>query len=286
MSFIDASIQKIAGVVQSDYVRWETASKRGLFQSLDPRIKVLFMIYFIVLVSLMKSVYAELGMALFIMMLIGLSRLNLFHMYKRIIGLAFFFGFLIALPSAFNVITRGEIIIPVASLSASYKFWIYSIPREIGLTREGCHGVALLTLRVMNSVGISLLVIHTTPFFEIIRALKVVKVPDTFLMVIILSYKFIFIFSKTVEEIYLAMKSRLAGPVNSAAIRELVAGRIYFLFKKSQMRYEETCLAMEARGFSGEMTLYSYRTFTVKDAAAGLALAAAGILLMVLQRIT
>ena len=283
MTFIDKSIQKIAGVIQSDYVRWETAEKKGLFQGLDPRIKIVFMIYYIALISLMKSVYAEMAMSFFIMALILLSRLNFIYLYRRIIGFAFLFGFLIAAPSAFNVITRGDIIIPLINLAAPRSFWIYSIPREIGLTREGCLGVAMLTLRVMNSVGISLLVMHTTPFFEIIRALKVVRVPGTLLMVIILSYKFIFIFSKTVEEIYLAMKSRLLGPVDTATLRELIAGRIYFLFKKSQMRYEETCLAMQARGFAGEVMLYSFRRLSARDAAAGLVLAAAGASLMALQ---
>ncbi len=283
MTFIDASIQKIAGVIQSDFVRWETAEKKGLFQGLDPRLKVVFLICFIVIVSLLNSIRAELGMAIFILALIMLSRLNVYHIYKRIIGFAFLFGFLIALPSAFNVITRGEIIIPVAELAAPHSFWIYYLPREIGITREGCRVVAMLTLRVMNSVGISILVVYTTPFFEIIRALKVIRVPDTLLMVIILSYKFIFIYSKTVEEIYLAMKSRLAGPVDSGTIRELVAGRIYFIFKKSQARYEETFRAMQARAFSGEMTLYSYRSFSARDAAAGLFLAAAGIFFMALR---
>ena len=258
------------------YVYWEMAEKDGLFQRLDPRVKVMFMAYFIVIVSLMRSLYAEMAITAFIFMLIALSRLNIFYMYKRIIGFALFFGFLIALPSAFNVITRGEIILPVATLSRSYQFWIYHIPKDNGITGEGAFGVAMLTLRVANSIGISLLVIHTTPFFEIIRALKVFRVPDTFLMIIILTYKYIFIFSRTVEDMYLAMKSRLAGAADSATVRELIAGRIFFLFKKSQMRYEETYRAMMSRGFTGDIELYSFRTFTARDAAACVFLAAAG----------
>jgi len=276
VTFIDKTIRSIAGVIKSSYVYWEMAEKDGLFQRLDPRVKVMFMAYFIVIVSLMRSLYAEMAITAFIFMLIALSRLNIFYMYKRIIGFALFFGFLIALPSAFNVITRGEIILPVATLSRSYQFWIYHIPKDIGITGEGAFGVAMLTLRVANSIGISLLVIHTTPFFEIIRALKVFRVPDTFLMIIILTYKYIFIFSRTVEDMYLAMKSRLAGAADSATVRELIAGRIFFLFKKSQMRYEETYRAMMSRGFTGDIELYSFRTFTARDAAACVFLAAAG----------
>jgi cobalt ECF transporter T component CbiQ len=283
MSFIDRTIKKIADIIKSSYVYWETAGKNGLFQKLDPRLKVVFMIYMIVIISLLRSVYVECAIAIFIFMLIILSRLNIIRLYTRIIGFAFFFGFLIALPSAFSVITGGEIILPVATLSRDYQFWIYSIPKHIGITREGVFGVAMLTLRVANSLGISLLIIHTTPFFEIIRALKVFRVPDTFLMIIILTYKYIFIFSRTVEDMYLAMKSRLAGPVDSGTMRGLIAGRIFFIFKKSQMRYEDTYRAMVGRGFSGDVALYNFRAFTPMDAAAGLALGAAGIIFLVLQ---
>jgi len=280
LAVIDKTIQSIAGIIRSSYVYWEMAGKNGLFQKLDPRVKVVFLFYFIVIVSLLRSLYAELAIAAIIFMLIALSRLNILYMYKRVLGFAFFFGFLIALPSAFNVITRGDVILPVATLSRSYQFWIYFIPKEIGITREGAFGVAMLTLRVANSLGISLLVIHTTPFFEIIRALKVFRVPDTFLMIIILTYKYIFIFSKTVEDMYLAMKSRLAGAADSATVRQLVAGRIYFIFKKSQMRYEETYRAMVSRGFTGDIELYSFRVFTARDAVSGFVLAAAGAAVM------
>lgn len=283
MTFIDKSINQIADIIKTSYVYWETAGKSGLFQRLDPRVKIVFMLFFVILVSMLRSIGVELVISFFLMILIALSRLDMLHLYRRIIGFAFFFGFLIAVPSAFNIITSGEIVVPVATLSRSYHWWIYTIPAEIGMTREGLFGVAMLTLRVMNSVSITLLVIYTTPFFEIIRALKVFRVPDTFLMIIILTYKYIFIFSKTVEDMYRAMKARLAGPVDGATIRGILAGRIFFLFKKSQMQYEETYRAMLCRGFSGDVMLVSSRKLTVRDAAAGALFALAGMLFIMMQ---
>src|SRR5208337_1879708 len=133
-------MRKIARIIKSNYVYWESAGKRGLFQRLDPRLKVIFLIYFIVIISVLRGIYAELAMTVFIFILICLSRLNIFFIYKRIIVFAFFFGFLVALPSVFNVITAGEVILPVATLSGPRQFWIYTIPQEIGITREGCFG--------------------------------------------------------------------------------------------------------------------------------------------------
>lgn len=277
MTFIDKSIKKIAGVVRSGYIQWDTAEKNGLFQRLDPRVKVIFLLCFIIIISLLKNIYAEIALAIFTFASIVLSRLNILYLYKRILFFTFFFGFLIALPSAFNVITRGEIILPVAMLDKPYRFWIYAIPQEIGITREGWFGVCMLSMRVMNSLALSLLVMHTTPFFDIIRGLKVIRIPDAFLMIIILSYKYIFILSKTVEDMYLAMKSRLVGRIDSETVRGLVAGRIFFIFITSRLRYEETYKAMLGRGFSGEINLVNFRGFTKLDLAAGLIFAAAGI---------
>lgn len=283
MTFIDKSITQIAGIIKSSYVYWDTAETDGLFQRLDPRVKIIFLLFFIVLVSMLRSIRAELAITVFLAALIALSRLNLLHLYRRIVGFALFFGLLVALPSAVNIVTPGEVVLPLATLSRSYHWWIYTIPAEIGITREGLFGVSMLTLRVMNSVSITLLVIYTTPFFEIIRALKVFRVPDTFLMIIILTYKYIFIFSKTVEDMYRAMKARLAGPVDGATIRGLLAGRIFFIFKRSQIQYEETYRAMLCRGFSGDVTLVSFRKLTGRDAIAGAVFICVGALFIVME---
>ncbi|OHD63696.1 MAG: cobalt ECF transporter T component CbiQ [Spirochaetes bacterium RBG_13_51_14] len=283
MNFIDASLKKIAEVIKNAYVHWETAERNGFMQRLDPRLKVLFLLYCAVIISLIKKLPAQGAVAVFLLILILLSRLDAWRLYRRIAIFAFLFGFLVALPSAFNIITPGRIILHVASLSRAYRFWIYEIPQQIGITAEGSFGVAMLFLRVANSLTAALLIIHTTPFFEIIRALKVFRVPDVFIMTIILSYKYIFIFSRSVEDMYLAMKSRLAVPINRSAARDLVAGRIFFVFKKSWLRYEDTCRAMTARGFTGEIMLYHFRNFSAADAAAGVLFILAGAFFLLLQ---
>jgi energy-coupling factor transporter transmembrane protein EcfT len=100
-------------------------------------------------------------------------------------------------------------------------------------------------------------------------------------MIIILSYNYIFILSKTVEDMYLAMKSRMVGRIDSETVRELVAGRIFFIFITSRLRYEETYKAMLGRGFSGEINLVNFRGFTKLDIAAGLIFATIGVALII-----
>lgn len=280
MSFIDNGISHLGKVIKTGYIQWEFASKDGLFQRLDARIKVLFLIFFIIIVSLKRDILPEIIIALFVFGLTAISRLNLLDFYKKVIPLVFIFGFLIALPSAFNVITKGEVILPVIHLSRSYDFWIYHVPETIGITREGISGVAILTLRVLNSIALSFLILYTTPFSEIIRALKVFRAPDAILMIITLTYKYIFIFAKTVEGMHLAKKSRMSGEATNTEARKWIAGRIAFMFRKTQQRCEEVFKAMLGRGFSDTIKLYGFRKMDSIDWTAGFFLFFAGVIFL------
>jgi cobalt ECF transporter T component CbiQ len=280
MSFIDSGISHLGRVIKTGYIQWELSSKNGFFQRLDARIKVLFLVFFIIIVSLKREILPEIIIAFFVFGLTAISRLNLFNFYKKVIPLGFIFGFLIALPSAFNVITKGEVILPVIHLSKSYDFWIYHVPETIGITRQGISGVAMLTLRVLNSIALSFLILYTTPFSEIIRALKVFRVPDAVLMIIGLTYKYIFIFAKTVEDMYLAKKSRTAIKINNCDARNWTAGRIAFMFKKTQQRCEDVFKAMLGRGFSDTIKLYGFRKLDGMDWIAGFFLFFAGVIFL------
>jgi len=275
--FIEKGVHNLANVIKTGYVQWETAVQDHFFQKIDARIKVLFLLFFVIIVSLKKDILSEILIGIFIFVLMLISRLNLFRLYKRVLFLGFIFGFLVALPSALNLITRGEIILPVLHLTRPYSFWVYRIPAEIGFTREGMYGVTMLTLRVVNSLSLSFFVLYTTTFPEIIKALKVLRIPDGFLMIITLTYKYIFIFARTVEDMHLAVKSRLVRQVRNAEAKRWIAGRMVFVFKKTQLRCEEIFKAMLGRGFSDDIRIYGVRKLQTRDWAVGVAFSLVGM---------
>jgi cobalt/nickel transport system permease protein len=280
--FLERGIDHLASVIKEGYAQWEFSSQNGFFQKIDARVKVLFLLFFILIVSLKKDVLPETYIWVFVFVLTLFSRLNIKKVYKRVLLLSSLFGFLIALPSAFNVITKGEIILHFIKLSRPYNFWIYHIPADIGITRGGIYGVAMLTMRVMNSLSLSFLVLNTTPFHEIIRALKVLKVPDSFLIIITLCYKYIFILSKTVEDIHLAKKSRIVRELSSTEAREWITGRMAFIFRKTRLRCEEVFKAMIGRGFSDTIKFYGFRKMRMVDWGAATFLFFAGILFLLI----
>ncbi len=280
--FIDRAIGHISGIIKSSYVQWDLASRNGLFQRLDPRVKVFFLIFFIVIVSIKESTLPELCIAAMLFACVALSRISLLAFYRRVLVIGFFFGFLIALPSALNIFSGGDVIVPLLRFSGERQFLIYRIPATVGFTMEGLTGLLLLTLRVLNSLTLTFLLLFTTPFTDIIKALKTYRVPDTVLLIITLTYKYMLTFARTIEDIHLAKKSRMAGSVSGAEMRRWLAGRMAFLFRKSQMRFEEVYKAMQGRGFSGTIEVYAFRKLSSLDWVAGLLFLSSGIILIIL----
>jgi cobalt ECF transporter T component CbiQ len=264
-----------ASVLRAGFIQWDTARRRGFFQGLDARVKVVFLVAFVVLVSAKRTLLSGGGAALLLFALAAGSRIELGAHYRRIALLTVLFGFLLGLPSALNLITPGRVVLPVAHFGESRALGPWTVPREVGFTAEGLRHVALLSLRVMNSLAVSLLVFATTPFTEFVRALRVFRVPGIFLLTLTLAYRYIFIFTTTVYDMHLAKKSRLAGPEQGREARRWVAGRIAFLFQKSQQRCEEVFRAMLARGLADTFRGRAFSPLSLHDrlSAAGLLLA-------------
>lgn len=278
--FLEKGIEHLAGIIKIAYAQWNAASEEGFFQKIDARIKLLFLFFFMIIISLKKDVESEIWIGLIVLLLMALSRLNLLHLYKRILSFGMVFGFLVALPSALNLFKEGEILLPFLSFSRSYQLWIYSIPETIGFTREGVYGLVMITLRVVNSLSLTFLLLYTTPFPEIIRALKLFRVPDTILIIITLSYKYLFLFSKTVEEMHLAKKSRLLKEPKTKEARIWLAGRMAFLFRKTRLRADEVLQAMVSRGFSDTIKVYQITTLQPRDWVAGFSFLFIGCLIL------
>lgn len=266
---LEKGVHHLAELVQDGYAQWEGSRRDGLLQGIDPRIKVLFLAFFLVLVSLKRSVEPQLGIFLIIVLLVVASRLDFISFYRRICWLGLLFGVLVPLPSLLNLFSDGNLILPLIHLHQDHHFWIYRLPATIGVTSEGLRGMVMLTLRISNSIALSMLVLHTTSFPYLIKALRVFRVPDSFIVVITLSYKYVFSFTRTVTDMHLAKKSRLLGPMNADQSRRWAAGRIACLFQKSQARCEEIFKAMISRGFEHQIPLHIFPKLTWRDGLAG-----------------
>jgi len=265
LPFIDRTLRKVSLFIKTGYLQSETSSSKGLLQKIDARIKILFLVCFIIQINILQQIPAQLYIAGFLLSLCILSCLKVIDIYNKILILSFFFGFLVLAPASLNVVTNGKIILTIFHFQETKQFWIYHIPADIGITKEGALVVAKLYVKVVNSLTLTFLILYTTPFNEIIKALKVFKIPDMFLLIITMTYKFIFILAHTVQETYFALKLRWWKKVKNSEADKIIAGRIVYIFRKSWNRYEEVYGAMIARGFSGHVNFCYLRKIRTTD---------------------
>ena len=282
LSFLDKTIMNSASALKSIYLQAENASKENLIQKINPKVKLILLIYVVLIISITRHIEAQIIITIFIFSLYIIARLKISGVHKKIFFLATIFGFIVVLPASLNIITPGKIIFNIITINKPLHFWIYAIPRNIGFTENGFKVVLLIFLRVLNSVSFAMLIVFTTSFPAFIKSFKILGVPDTFLMIISLAYKYIFILSRTIEETYFALKSRLSGDIKSGRIRDLISGRIFFIFNKSVIIYESTYFAMVSRGYSGKVLLHSQKKLTGIDFVTLIIIVALGILIIYL----
>jgi len=255
LSFIDKTARNVSGFILNAFLQQYILKRNGLLQKLDSRVKIGFLFAIILTISFTHTIVNQVFISATIVLLFIGSRVNVYRVYKRILFLGFFFGFLIFVPASLNIITPGTTAFSIVKFNNGYTWWVYTIPQEITVTHEGIAIVMRLTLRVVNSVAAVMLILYTTSFEHIIRSMAWFGIPSLFLLTLTMSYKFIFILSQTIEESYLALKMRWWNRGKLSEAEYKVAGRIGFVFRKSWEKYDQTYMAMVARGFTGSVKL-------------------------------
>lgn len=264
-SFIDQTINHLASFISSVFFQWESSGKNGLLQRLDSRTKVIFMFFLIILISLTHTLTGQLIVTALLIILCLLSAMSVFNLYKKVLPIGLLFGFLIFLPASLNIFTKGHSVLTLIRFDQPQHFWIYTVPAEITITREGVWVVASLTMRVINSVSLVLLIVSTTTFEQVIKSLAWFKVPQLFLLTLTLTYNYVFLLSNTIIETYRAIKMRWWNQNSVKESDEIVAGRIGFLFRRSTDRHEMVYRSMLARGFNGKIAFCPFPKFKTID---------------------
>jgi cobalt ECF transporter T component CbiQ len=156
------------------------------------------------------------------------------------------------------------------------------LPLGLAITRTGVSTVLFLLLRVSTSVSLTLLLILTTPWNTVLSALSVLRVPDEFILILGMTYRYIYLLLRLANDMFLSRQSRMVGRMSGAEERKMLAAISGSLLSRSLNLSSEVYLAMVSRGFRGPLkTLQPFR-MTARDwawLAAFLAISAAAIVL-------
>jgi cobalt ECF transporter T component CbiQ len=212
----------------------DSARSGGLLQRADPRIKVMGVLAMIVAVAVTHSLRAIAGMFLLAIALGIASRVSPLHLARWVWTPVFLFTGCIALPAIF--LTPGE---PVG--------W--------HMTSQGLRTASLLLLRAEAAVSLSTLLVLTTRWAHILKSLRVLQVPVVLVVILGMTYRYLFVILQTALDMFESRESRRVGVLAGPDGRRLATATVGVLLSKSYQLSTDVHLAMQSRGFRGEVYL-------------------------------
>jgi cobalt/nickel transport system permease protein len=240
-NFIERSILGALCFLKESVFADEYALTNGFLQRLDPRIKTASFLLFILQIMFATHIVALVFLYVLCLLLTVLSRINLGFFLKRTWIFIPLFSLFIAIPAMFSFFTPGE---PLGIVSfAGVKFII---------TRQGAGGASLFVMRVVTSVSFAVLLSITTKHFQLLKVLRIFKIPQIFVMTLGMCYRYIYLFVDILENTYRAIKSRVGTITHHKKGRHIVAWNIAYLWARSYQLNEQVYNAMLSRGYRGE----------------------------------
>ena len=106
----------------------------------------------------------------------------------------------------------GIVVIPsIFFIPGPRLFEVALGPLVIAPSINGILGAILLVMRVGVSVSLAVLLVTTTPWADILKSLRSLRVPQVFVLILSMTYRYIFLFLHTVNGLFLARKSRMVA---------------------------------------------------------------------------
>lgn len=211
----------------------------SLIHRIDPRAKVLFFLPLVLLVNLTPVGRGEV-LAGYGALLVGVTvaaRVPLVYLLKRLLMvLPFVLVVVIFVP----FMTAGEVVarLPVVGL-------------ELVVTRQGLAVAGGLIARALLSAFALMVLVSTTRFDHLLRALEDLRAPRLILVILSFLYRYLFLLVEEAQRMKRARDARVVGP--SRLQLRAAAGIVGVLFLRTYERAERVYEAMLARGFTGEV---------------------------------
>jgi cobalt/nickel transport system permease protein len=237
-NFVENTIAGLHAAIARAMYADTLATHRGLLQPLDARVKLAGLLALILATALSFKLWVIAVIFCIAVCLAVLSAVSIPALIAPVWLSALTFTGAIALPAIF--LTPGLAVYRFPNLD-----WVITAP---GLTTA-----AFLILRAETSATLALLLVFTTPWTHILKALRVFRVPVVFVVALGMTFRYILLLLETAQEMFESRKSRSVGKMSSADYRRLAVSSGGVLLGKSFQLSGEVFLAMQARGFRGEV---------------------------------
>ena len=207
----------------------------------DPRIRLVVAALFSLLVALcfdFTALLVSLGVAV---ILAFFARLNPLMLFKRLVPVN---GFVLLLWLFLPWTYSGD---------ALFSF------HGLDISRQGVQLAAILTIKCNVILLLLITLVSTMTFVTMGHALHRLKMPDKFVALFVLTYRYIFVIEQEYEKITRALKIRGFVPRTNLHTYKTYAYVVGMLFVLATERAERVYFAMRCRGYNGRF--YSLNEF-------------------------
>ena len=237
---VAATLLGLTRALGNALVSEQIARNPGLLQALDPRVRLIGLLALVLAVTLSHRISVVVALFALALLLALLSHVALRSLAVRVWLVVLLFTGVIALPALF--LTPGDPIVasPVSNLH---------------ITRQGVATALLLIMRVETAVTLTTLLVLTTPWMHILKALRALRVPQEVVMMLAMTHRYIFLLAETASQMFESRQSRMVGALSGSDQRRMATRTAGVLLGKSADLSYDVYLAMQSRGFAGDIRL-------------------------------
>jgi cobalt ECF transporter T component CbiQ len=247
---LSKTVRGFTNALAQTLVSENSAHAHGLLQTLDPRVKLLGLLALVVAAALSRRLAVIVALFGLGVVLAVASRLSLWSFAKRVWLVAFGFTAMIAAPALF--LTPGQT--------------LYALPfGSVAITGQGARSALLLIARVEADVTLSTLLVLTTPWMHLLKALRTLLVPVEVIALLAMTHRYVVLLTETANAMFESRQSRMVGRLNGREQRRLMVNTGGVLMSKTLEMGNEVFLAMQSRGFRGEVRLLTDFRLRARD---------------------
>ena len=238
MNFFERTLASFLNAVEHALDAEEVSQAKGLLQRLDPRVKVVGILMLIIAAAMAHKFWVIGAVFVIALILAASSRVSPLLLGKRVWIPVLLFTGIIALPAPFVI--PGQVIWRIPGLD-----W--------PVTAQGLASARYLVTRVETAATLSVLLILSTPWTRVLKALRVLRVPVVIVVILGMAYRYIFLLIDSAHDMLESRRSRMVGEMTGSDSRRLAAASVGVLMSKTLQLSGDVYSTMLARGFRGEV---------------------------------
>ena len=223
----------------------------SLIHTLDPRVKIIVILLFSVIVAVTDKTISLIAALLFSIMIIMIAKLKAKEILSRLLVVnSFIFLLWIMLPFTFG----GEKIYTLGSM---------------GISQEGIKYAFLISIKSNSIVLAGIALLSTTSVYNIIHALHHLYLPDKLTQLFFFTYRYLHTIYSEYVSLNNALKIRGFKPGTNFHTYKTYAYLVGMLLVRSYDRSNRVYNAMLCRGFKGKFWTLNHFNFKKADFVAG-----------------